>query len=69
MRRAERNQPLQEPACAAERRWARDFCCYVPGGNFQQFRPGAGKRIPTEGYIAWGLHYTPIGKALADRRA
>jgi hypothetical protein len=43
------------------------FCCYVPGGNFQQFRPGAGKRIPTEGYIAWGLHYTPIGKAVADR--
>jgi len=43
------------------------FCCYVPGGNFQQFRPGAGKRIPTEGYIAWGMHYTPIGKALADR--
>ena len=43
------------------------FCCYVPGGNFQQFRPGAGKRIPTEGYIAWGMHYTPIGKAVTDR--
>src|SRR6058998_3664548 len=43
------------------------FCCYVPGGNFQQFRPGAGKRIPTEGYIAWGLHYTPIGRAVSDR--
>ena len=38
------------------------FCCYVPGGNFQQFRSGAGKRIPAEGYIAWGMHYTPIGK-------
>jgi len=43
------------------------FCCYVPGGSFQQFRPGAGKRIPTEGYIAWGLHYTPIGKPVVDR--
>jgi mono/diheme cytochrome c family protein len=43
------------------------FCCYVPGGNFQQFRPGAGKRVPTEGYIAWGMHYTPIGKPLVDR--
>jgi hypothetical protein len=43
------------------------FCCYVPGGNFQQFRDGAGKRIPTTGYIAWGLHYTPVGKAVADR--
>jgi mono/diheme cytochrome c family protein len=43
------------------------FCCYVPGGNFQQFRPGAGKRVPTEGYIAWGMHYTPIGKTLVDR--
>ena len=43
------------------------FCCYVPGGNFQQFRSGAGKRIPSEGYIAWGMHYTPVGKALEDR--
>ena len=43
------------------------FCCYVPGGNFQQFRAGAGKRLPTEGYIAWGLHYTPVGKPVADR--
>ena len=43
------------------------FCCYVPGGNFQQFRDGAGKRIPTEGYIAWGLHYTPVGKPVLDR--
>jgi hypothetical protein len=43
------------------------FCCYVPGGNFQQFRQGAGKRIPTQGYIAWGLHYTPVGKPVLDR--
>ncbi len=43
------------------------FCCYVPGGNFQQFRQGAGKRIPTDGYIAWGMHYTPIGKPVVDR--
>jgi mono/diheme cytochrome c family protein len=43
------------------------FCCYVPGGNFQQFRQGAGKRIPTQGYIAWGLHYTPVGKPVLDK--
>jgi hypothetical protein len=43
------------------------FCCYVPGGSFQQFRQGAGKRIPTDGYISWGLHYTPIGKPVQDR--
>jgi len=43
------------------------FCCYVPGGSFQQFRDGAGKRLPTGGYIAWGLHYTPIGKPVLDR--
>ena len=43
------------------------FCCYVPGGSFQQFRAGAGKRLPTNGYISWGLHYTPVGKPVADR--
>ncbi len=43
------------------------FCCYVPGGNFQQFRDGAGKRVPTDGYIAWGMHYTPIGKPVVDK--
>ena len=43
------------------------FCCYVPGGSFQQFRPGAGKRIAHDGYISWGMHYTPIGKPVVDR--
>ena len=42
------------------------FCCYVPGGSFQQYRPGAGKRIPTEGYISWGMHYQSIGKPVTD---
>ena len=43
------------------------FCCYVPGGGFQQFRPGVGKRIPTEGYVAWGMHYTSIGRPVTDQ--
>src|SRR3989442_15432911 len=32
------------------------FCCYVPGGSFMQFQPGAGKRLPKDGYIVWGMH-------------
>jgi hypothetical protein len=43
------------------------FCCYVPGGNFRQYRQGAGQRLPRDGYISWGMHYTPIGKQVADR--
>ena len=43
------------------------FCCYVPGGGFQQFRQGVGKRIPTEGYVSWGMHYTPIGRPVTDQ--
>ena len=43
------------------------FCCYVPGGGFQQFRPGVGKRIPTEGYVSWGMHYTSIGRPVTDQ--
>ena len=31
------------------------FCCYVPGGGFQQLRPGVGKRIPSDGYVSWGI--------------
>ena len=36
---------------------------YVPGGGFQQFPPGAVKRISAGNVLAWGLHYT------ADRQA
>jgi hypothetical protein len=43
------------------------FCCYVPGGSFQQFWPGAGRRLQKDGYIAWGTHYTPVGKPVVDR--
>ena len=51
---------------AAPRSARLTFCCYVPGGIFQQYRPGVGKRIPTEGYISWGMHYTSIGKPVTD---
>ena len=43
------------------------YCCYVPGGSFRQYRPGAGYRIPRDGSIVWGLHYTPIGRTFADQ--
>ena len=43
------------------------FCCYVPGGGFQQYRPGVGKRIPTDAYVSWGLHYMSIGRPVTDR--
>ena len=55
------------PSRRAESTLGARFCCYVPGGNFQQYRSGAGKRLPTEGYIAWGMHYTPVGKAVVDK--
>ena len=40
---------------------------YVPGGGFQEFPPGAVKRISAGNAIAWNLHYTPTGKAEKDR--
>jgi len=40
---------------------------YVPGGGFQEFPPGAVKRISARNAIAWGLHYTPTGKRESDR--
>lgn len=40
---------------------------YVPGGGFQAFPPGAVKRISAGNALAWGLHYTPTGKAERDR--
>ena len=44
------------------------FCCYVPGGGFQQFGLGVGKRIPTgDAYVSWNLHYTAIGRPVTDR--
>ena len=43
------------------------FCCYVPGGTFRQYRDGGYQRIPKEGVIVWGAHYTMIGKPFADK--
>ena len=43
------------------------FCCYVPGGGFLQYQPGVGKRVPTDGYISWGVHYTTVGRPVTDQ--
>jgi hypothetical protein len=40
---------------------------YVPGGGFQQFPPGAVKRISAGNALAWNLHYTPTGRPEKDR--
>ena len=40
---------------------------YVPGGGFQEFPPGAVKRISAGNALAWNLHYTPTGKPEKDR--
>ena len=40
---------------------------YVPGGGFEQWHSGAGKRIRKGQYLAWGLHYTPTGRPETDR--
>ena len=41
---------------------------YVPGGGFQQFPPGAVKRISAGNALAWNLHYTPTGHRQKDRQ-
>jgi hypothetical protein len=40
---------------------------YVPGGGFQEFPPGAVKRISAGNVLAWNLHYTPTGRLEHDR--
>ena len=40
---------------------------YVPGRGFEQFWPGAGKRVRAGKYLSWGLHYTSTGKPETDR--
>jgi hypothetical protein len=40
---------------------------YVPGGGFQEFPPGAVKRISAGNALAWNVHYTPTGKPEEDR--
>ena len=40
---------------------------YVPGGGFQEFPPGAVKRISAGNVLAWNVHYTPTGKPEKDR--
>ena len=40
---------------------------YVPGGGFQEFPPGAVKRISAGNVLAWNLHYTPTGRPEKDR--
>ena len=43
------------------------YCCYLPGSTFQQFPPGSYMRLPKEGMIEWGTHYTMLGKPFSDR--
>ena len=40
---------------------------YVPGGGFQQFRPGMAKRVRKEDHLTWGVHYSPTGVPETDR--
>ena len=40
---------------------------FVPGGGFEQWQPGVGKRLRKGQYLAWGLHYTPTGRPEKDR--
>jgi hypothetical protein len=40
---------------------------WVPGGGFQQFRPGIARRITPDDYFQWRLHYTATGKPEKDR--
>ena len=43
------------------------YCCYLPGSTFQQFPPGSYMRLPKEGMIEWGTHYTMLGQPFSDR--
>ena len=61
------NEWMRQLAGVVETRWERDSAATFRGAASSNFVQGAGKRIPTEGYIAWGLHYTPIGKPVVDR--
>ncbi len=40
---------------------------YLPGADFQQFAPGAAKRIRAGNDLMWEVHYSPDGKPEKDR--
>ncbi|HUR34778.1 MAG TPA: cytochrome c [Vicinamibacterales bacterium] len=40
---------------------------YLPGADFQQFAPGAAKRIRAGNALMWEVHYSPDGKPEKDR--
>jgi mono/diheme cytochrome c family protein len=40
---------------------------YLPGADFQQFAPGAAKRIRASNALMWEVHYSPDGKPEKDR--
>ena len=40
---------------------------YLPGADFQQFAPGAAKRIRASNALMWEVHYSPDGKPSKDR--
>jgi len=39
---------------------------YLPGADFQQFAPGAAKRIRASNALMWEVHYSPDGKPEKD---
>ena len=44
------------------------FVFYVPGGGFKQWPTGIGKRIASDDYINWALHYNSTGVPETDRQ-
>ena len=44
------------------------FVFYVPGGGFKQWPTGIGKRIGSDDYINWALHYNSTGVPETDRQ-
>jgi hypothetical protein len=44
-----------------------NYCCYLPGSTFQQYPPGGYMRLPKDGMLEWGVHYTMTGRPFADR--
>jgi thiol-disulfide isomerase/thioredoxin/mono/diheme cytochrome c family protein len=43
------------------------FAAYVPGNTHATFPPGFAKKIPAGATLSFQMHYTPNGKATADR--
>ena len=42
---------------------------YAPGWDFERYKPGIGKRVPTGWHVGFNMHYQPTGKPETDRTA